>query len=460
MARTGAPRRFDRRIFLATSGGALATLLATGCQQQPTPTTSAKPAESASGKPADTKPAAPQQAPAKAAGKTVALQMWFDLPGGQAEHVKKVNEKFTAENSGIEVKTTIVPIAEMPTKLTTSIAGGNPPDIAYLGGPSLISNLMQAGKVESLTKYQKDIAGLDWLDPIKKLLARGDDFYALPVNSGVLGLYYNADLYKGAGLDPEKPPATWDDLVKNARAITKADQQVWGHYVGTKPVPWSADQVWIAYLWQAGGSWMTPDEKKSAFNSDAGVEALKFYVDLVNEHKVTPLKVIDNIVSGNDFETGKIGHMQLYPIWVLRAEAMAFGVKTAPMPKHKTGAAPLGMGTMPIFTDSKNKEAAWTYLSWLAKPENAVFWVSGLGNLPARTSIKESPAWKEHAGKHPLMQSFLDAQPQAQLAYFGKGAQEIATQVGQAIEAAVFSRKSPKQALDDAAKASDEILAR
>jgi hypothetical protein len=52
-----------------------------------------------------------------------------------------------------------------------------------------------------------------------------------------------------------------------------------------------------------------------AFNSDAGVEALKFYVGLVNEHKVTPLKVIDNIVSGNDFETGKIGHMQLYPIW-------------------------------------------------------------------------------------------------------------------------------------------------
>jgi ABC-type glycerol-3-phosphate transport system substrate-binding protein len=58
------------------------------------------------------------------------------------------------------------------------------------------------------------------------------------------------------------------------------------------------------------------------------------------------------------------------------------------------------------------------------------------------------------------VQAFLDSQPQAQLAYFGKGAQEIATQVGQAIEAAVFNRKSPKQALDDAAKASDEILAR
>jgi ABC-type glycerol-3-phosphate transport system substrate-binding protein len=94
------------------------------------------------------------------------------------------------------------------------------------------------------------------------------------------------------------------------------------------------------------------------------------------------------------------------------------------------------------------------------KPENAVFWVSGLGNLPTRTSIRETAAWKEHAAKHPLMQSFIEAQPQAQLAYFGKGAQEISTLVGQAIENAVFKRKSPKEALDEAAKGTDDILAR
>ncbi len=446
-------KQVDRRMFLMTGSSALATLFAAGCRPQ----------APATGGAADKVPAkgAEQNAPAaQSAGKTAVLQLWFDIPGSQQEHIKKVNEKFSAENSGIEVRTTVVPIAEMPTKLATAVASGNPPDLAYLGGPSLASNLIQAGKVDSLSKYQKDIATLDWLDPIKRLLTRGDDFYALPVNSGVLGLYYNADLYKGAGLDPDKPPATWDELVKNAKAIANADQQVWGHYIGTKPIAWSADQVWIAYLWQAGGSWLSPDEKQAAFNSEAGVEALTFYVDLVHEHKVAPLKAIDNIVSGNDFETGKVGHMQLYPIWVLRAEAMSFGVKTAPMPKHKTSAAPLGMGTMPIFTDSKNKDAAWTYLSWLMKPENAVLWVSGLGNLPARTSIREAPAWKEHAAAHPLIQSFIDAQPQAQLAYFGKGAQEVSTQVSQAIENAVFQRKSPKQALDDAAKAADEILAR
>ena len=94
------------------------------------------------------------------------------------------------------------------------------------------------------------------------------------------------------------------------------------------------------------------------------------------------------------------------------------------------------------------------------KPENSVFWVSGLGNLPPRMSTRDSAAWKEHAARHPLVQPFVEAQPQAKLAYFGKGAQEVATQVGQAIESAVFQKKSAKQALDDAAKASNEILGR
>lgn len=452
MSKKRQAKQIERRLFLKSSSGALLALLAAGCGPGAAP---APPAAKAPPKAEDK-----QAAPAKVSGGPVALQLWFDLPGAQQEHVKKVNERFSAENPGIEVRTTVVPIAEMPTKLATAIAGGNPPDVAYLGGPSLITNLIQNNKVESLTKYRADLATLDWLEPVKKAVSRGDAFYALPVNSGVLGLYYNADLYKAAGLDPNKPPATWDDLVKNARAIAKADQQVWGHYVGTKPVPWSADQVWVAYLWQAGGEWTAPDEKEVAFNSAAGVEALQFYVDLVHEHKVTPLKAIDNIVSGTDFETGKIGHMQLYPIWIIRAEAMQFPVRTAVMPKQKTAAAPLGFGTMPIFTDSKHKDAAWTYLDWLMKADNAVSWVTGLGNLPARPSLREATAWKDHVAKHPLTQPFLDAQPQARLAYAGKGAQEIATQAAQAIEAAVFRKKTPKQALDDAAKASNEILAR
>ena len=69
-------------------------------------------------------------------------------------------------------------------------------------------------------------------------------------------------------------------------------------------------------------------------------------------------------------------------------------------------------------------------------------------------------AWTAFAAQHPLLQAFVDSLPQARLPYFGTGAQDIAVLVAQAIEAAVFGQKSPKQALDDAARQADAVLAR
>ena len=88
---------------------------------------------------------------------------------------------------------------------------------------------------------------------------------------------------------------------------------------------------------------------------------------------------------------------------------------------------------MPIFSDSKNKEAAWSYLSWLMKPENAVFWVSGLGNLPTRTSIRDGRLERAHCQASADAVVPRGSAPSA-APYFGKGAQEVLTLVGQAIE--------------------------
>jgi len=386
--------------------------------------------------------------------------MWFGLAGPQMEWVNKVDDKFTAENPGIKVELVVVPEADVTTKLAAAIAGGAPPDLSTFGGPTRIAELIENKQVESLTKYRKDIAKLDWYDAIKSVVVRGDDMYALPVQSGALAFFYNVDLYTKAGLDPNKPPQTWDDVLKNAKAIAKPDQQIWGHYVGTKPITWTADQIWIAYLWQAGGEWMAKDGKTVAFNSDAGVEALQFWTDLVQTHKVAPQKSVDNVVMGGDFESGTVGQMTLYSVWAIRSEAMKFPVKTAPMPRHKQFGSVAGIGTVPIFRDSKKKDAAWKYLNWLSQPDNAVYYLQGFGSPPARQSIADSLAWKAFAAQHPLMQAFLDSQKQARQVYYGKGAQEIAVQVAQAIEAAVFKQKTPRQALDDAAKASNAILAR
>jgi multiple sugar transport system substrate-binding protein len=386
--------------------------------------------------------------------------MWFTLSGPQAEHHTRVNDRFTAEHSGIRIEQLIVAEADMTAKLAAALAGGRPPDLATFGGAARIAELIEHKKVVSLSRYRRDLARLDWNDAFKRVVVRGDDLYAMPVQAATLALFYNVELYQRAGLDPNRPPATWAELVATAKAIARPAQQVWGHYIGTKPITWTADQVWIAYLWQAGGEWLSPDGKQAAFNSDAGVEALQFWTDLVQTHQVAPPKAVDNLIMGGDFETGTVGHMTLYAPWAIRAEGMKFPVRTALLPRHRQAATVTGIATVPIFSDSKQRDAAWRYLDWLSQPENLVFYLSGFGSTPPRASVAESAAWKAFAAQHPLLQAFADGQPHGRLPYFGKGAQEIAVQVAQAIEAAVFKQKPPRQALDDAARQANAILAR
>ena len=404
---------------------------------------------------------APKPTVAQAAPRAKAVvEFWFDLSGAQAKHVEGIAAKFNKEFPHIEVRTSVVPTADMPTKLATALAAGSPPDTCYIGAPSLMANVIDAGRVEPLDKFRPDIATLDWLEPIKKLLIRDGHMYGIPVNCGVLGLYYNADLYKASGLDPDKPPTTWDELLSNAKAIAKPDKAIWGHYFPTKPVSITADRFWLSYLWQAGGEWLSPDESEVAFNSAAGVEALQFYADMVQKHKVTPMKAIDNLSMGTDFETGNIGHMTLYAIWVVRAKTMKFPVRTAKLPRYKVEAAGMGAGSQPIFKDAKRKEEAWVFLDWLMKPVNAIEWVKGLGNLPTRLSLWEEPAWKQVVRENPLIEPFVEGLRKGKLEYIGPGALEIAKQVAVGIEAAVFGKKLAKQALDDAAKEANEILKR
>jgi len=180
----------------------------------------------------------------------------------------------------------------------------------------------------------------------------------------------------------------------------------------------------------------------------------------VHKHKVTPMKAIDNLSMGTEFETGNIGHMTLYPMWAARAKTMRFPVRTAKLPQYKVEAVGMGFGASPIFKDAKHKEEAWAFLDWLIKPVNAIAWVRGLGNLPPRMSLREEPAWKEVVKENPLIDPFVEGQRKAKLEYIGPGAVEIAKQVAVGIEAAVFGKKSAKQALDDAAKEANEILKR
>jgi ABC-type glycerol-3-phosphate transport system substrate-binding protein len=246
-AATGAVRR---RRFLAAGGGATVALLA-ACGP---------------GGPAGRADAGPARPPVAGPAR---LQLWFTLPGPQADHLTRVNARFTGEDPRIGVELLTVSDAELTVKLAAALAAGTRPDLATLGGATRLAELIAAKRVASPSGYRRDLARLDWADALKAIAARGDDLYALPVLASPLALFYNADLYQRAGLDPTTPPPTWDALLANAQAIARLAPPVWGHAVATRPIPRAAEQIWLASLWRAGGEWLTPDGTRAAFNGPA-----------------------------------------------------------------------------------------------------------------------------------------------------------------------------------------------
>ena len=117
-----------------------------------------------------------------------------------------------------------------------------------------------------------------------------------------------------AGLDPKKPPETWDELIATATKLTNPAENQWGLMLGNQ-VGFSTAQAYWSFLVAAGGELVTPDGKASAFNSPAGLETLAFYADAVNKLKISPRKLYTDVQAWSEWGTRKVGSVLLYPVF-------------------------------------------------------------------------------------------------------------------------------------------------
>ena len=440
-------RRIARRQFIQVLGGGATAALLSACAGG-APPAPAKPA------PVVDKAAAP------ASQGTVTGTFWFNQPT-QQEAFQKIVERFHQAQSRVRMEVVLVPGTDIPAKLATAIAGGEPPDAVRLGGPAINALFINNGHAAALDDWDPKIGTYDWLPGAQKAVTRDGKMYAMPVNSGVQAFIYNKDLYQKAGLDPEKPPTTLNELLDVAGKISASGQGVWGHYTLTGPNSQTGSDYFPTILWAFGGREVSEDGKTIAFNTPEGVAALQWYKDLI-DRKAMPVKQVNETQMLTDYLTGTVGSMAVFPAVVARVAGAGFKSASAKLPAGPKGqVSPLGFGTIMVLDKGKNKEAGWEFAKFIGlDASNAAAWNTGFGQLPARLSFREDPSWKEYEAKNPLIPAYVESQKSTDLSYFGPGAQEIGTEVGKAVEAVVFGQKTPQQALDDAAKASQVILDR
>ncbi|MFQ5814739.1 MAG: ABC transporter substrate-binding protein [Anaerolineae bacterium] len=224
---------------------------------------------------------------------------WHLTESHWEQALKEAFGTFGIMHSDIDIQLDYVSYGEKETKYITEIEAGLGPDVFHLHAYSLRS-FIEKGYLLDVTSFIQAEGGSwyggDFLDPwfsqTLELMRSEGKFYALPGDFMSMVLFYNKDLFEEAGLDPNKPPRTWDEFLAYAKKLTRdrnGDGRIdsWGFGTIGAISP-GFELRFTPILFSHGGDYLTPGNKCSALNSPEAKEAFKFFVELFTVHKVIP----------------------------------------------------------------------------------------------------------------------------------------------------------------------------
>ena len=387
------------------------------------------------------------------------INAWSGLSGDDKGRWEEMIKAFNASQKDVEVIPSFYQWDLMHSKLVTSIQAGGTPEMLLMW-VTVMPEMASFGALQPMDELlgEAGVKAEDFVSRAWNLGVIGGKRYGLPLDTHVLGLFYNTELFEKAGLDPNKPPQTMDEFVAAAKKLTVPPNQ-WGLAIHSSTA-WPV-RYWMAFLQQQGGKMFTDDLKKAAFNDAKGKAAFQFMHDLIHVHKVAPPVMTD---INKAFLTKQAAMIWIGP-WLinsgLRQEGLNF--KTAPFPRIFGQYASWGMTHQLVLgkqPDRAKQLAAMKFIRYMS--ENSMTWVKG-GQAPARRSILNSGDFKGM----PLWNAFTPGiQPEAGWVLNPPILQQTkifthdpASPLVSAWEAIVQKKKTVEQALTDAEAAVNAILA-
>lgn len=390
---------------------------------------------------------------------------WYypvNVGGAITKTIQSLADQYKKENPNV----TVTPVYtgdydETRTKIQAAVKAKKVPDLAIALSAELFL-LNDLGAIDPLDSYiNADSDGKAYIDnfyaPFLANSQTGGKTWSIPFQRSTVVMYYNKDLFKKAGLDPEKPPQTWEELRQDAKQLTVANQQ-WG-----VEVPSTIGCYWLlqAFDLENGDNIMNSDGTKVYFDRPDNVEALQFVTDLSRVDKVMPTGTIDWKTSPTDFinqKTAMLYHTTGNLTSIKQNAKFDFGV--AFLPKNKHYGTPTGGGNFYIFKNSPqdHKEQSWKFIRWVTAPGRAAQWSIETGYVaPSRTAYDTS-VMKDYVSGFPQAAVARDQlqYASAELSTHNNG--QVQQTLSDAMQAAVTGSKTPAQALNDAQSQADSYL--
>ncbi len=383
----------------------------------------------------------------------VNVTFWHAMSSVNQDTLKALANEFMQNHPDIQI--TLVyqgGYGDLATKLLAATAAGNPPVMAQMYEDDTMKYL-EANALEPLgTLIPQSI-----LDDLPQALI-GDNTFAVngkqvmmtvPFNKSAMILFYNTDLLK-------TPPTTWDELLQDAKRLTvdtNGDGTPDQYGFGIRPYT----EFYIEFFHQAGGTIFNSDWTQCTINSDAGIQAMNYLLQL------KPYSLYQSQYLSGPFGSGKVA------MYIGSSAGMSFvasgskghhGWATAALPAGPANGGSILQGTnigvFQLGTTQAQRDAALQFIDFLLSKKATLQWAEETGYVPILKSDITDPQWTDFVAKNPTYEAPVQMMSQWFVYPNQKNLYNIRQEIETAFEQVMLGKADPKTALDAAAQTIDK----
>ncbi|RCX19939.1 carbohydrate ABC transporter substrate-binding protein (CUT1 family) [Anaerobacterium chartisolvens] len=395
-------------------------------------------------------PGQPEPGKSSSEGEKVSIEYWQYFYETKVNLMDGLIKEFEAKNSNITVIQKHFPYDSYQQKVAAAISAGTGPDIInlYYGW---VPKYVKSGTLQELPQASFSAEKIESsFAPMVKVNKFDGKYYTVPIAVRTLGLFWNKDIFKENGLDPEKPPQTLEELVEYAKKCTKV---VNGNLEveGLTFQPSGQLHAWFrpVLLEQFGQQPISEDNKTVQWNaSENGYKAFEFLVNLAKVEKVGEKDFFTD--DSTAFISGKAAlHIDgSYRLGSLKSQAKDLNYGVTVLPSYngvKTSFGSFWTNGITTNATAGKLDASAKFLEYLTSPEVMRTWTEKIGEIGARTEFADDPELL----KDEKLAPFIKQLPIAD-SYFYVDEDADRKALMDAIDKVLLNNMDPRKALDEA----------
>jgi len=390
------------------------------------------------------------------------LTMYYPIAVGGAltEVVDSIVADFEAENPDIKVNAIYSGnYDDTRVRALSALNSGDPAQLAVMFSIDAY-DLIEQDLILPFDDLVSGSEGANWLNSFyPALMANGNiegKTWGIPFQRSTIVAYYNKDMFRAAGLDPESPPTSWDELISMGKALTK--DGAYGIMIPSTGYPYWMFQ---ALAIQNGKEVMSNDGLTTYFDDPTVVETLEFWKSLSSEHGVMPEGTVEWGTLRQAFlegQTAMMWHSTGNLTAVKKNASFDFGV--AELPANVRKGSPTGGGNFYIFKDTSAEEqaAALKLIQFMTSAEQAAAWSIATGYMGVSPAAYETDALKSYTSSFPPALVARNQLEHAVAEFSTFETARVREGLNNAIQSALKGSNSAEDALGEAQAAAERLL--